>query len=128
MKFISKSEAETERFAEELAKKYPVCIVSNCEAGYIELVCDKLGIKDCINNYIIIFHFYYSPFCNLINNMLQRFTLSSMVNFLESLMASLAILVLKAGLFINSFMYFTVSFCEYGLCVMNPETLLLIIS
>lgn len=34
----------------ELAKKYPVCIVSNCEAGYIELVCDKLGIKDCIKD------------------------------------------------------------------------------
>ncbi|MBR5317960.1 MAG: HAD family hydrolase, partial [Lachnospiraceae bacterium] len=34
----------------ELAKKYPVCIVSNCEAGYIELVCDKLGIKDYIKD------------------------------------------------------------------------------
>ena len=34
----------------ELAKKYPVCIVSNCEAGYIELVCDKLGITDCITD------------------------------------------------------------------------------
>lgn len=34
----------------ELSKKYPVCIVSNCEAGYIELVCDKLGIKDCIKD------------------------------------------------------------------------------
>ena len=34
----------------ELAKRYPVCIVSNCEAGYIELVCDKLGIKDCIKD------------------------------------------------------------------------------
>ena len=35
----------------ELAKKYPVCIVSNCEAGYIELVMDKLGIKDCITDF-----------------------------------------------------------------------------
>ena len=34
----------------ELAKKYPVCIVSNCEAGYIELVCEKLGITDCITD------------------------------------------------------------------------------
>lgn len=34
----------------ELAKKYPVCIVSNCEAGYIELVCDKLDIKDYIKD------------------------------------------------------------------------------
>ena len=34
----------------ELAKKYPVCIVSNCEAGYIELVCKKLGITDCITD------------------------------------------------------------------------------
>lgn len=35
----------------ELAKKYPVCIISNCEAGYIELVMDKLGIKDCITDF-----------------------------------------------------------------------------
>ena len=35
----------------ELAKKHPVCIVSNCEAGYIELVMDKLGIKDCITDF-----------------------------------------------------------------------------
>jgi len=35
----------------ELAKKYPVCIVSNCEAGYIELVTDKLGITDCITDF-----------------------------------------------------------------------------
>ena len=35
----------------ELSKKYPVCIVSNCEAGYIELVMDKLGIKDCITDF-----------------------------------------------------------------------------
>ena len=34
----------------ELSKKYPVCIVSNCEAGYIELVTEKLGIKDCITD------------------------------------------------------------------------------
>lgn len=35
----------------ELAKKYPLCIVSNCEAGYIELVMDKLGIQDCITDF-----------------------------------------------------------------------------
>lgn len=35
----------------ELSKKYPVCIVSNCEAGYIELVTDKLGITDCITDF-----------------------------------------------------------------------------
>lgn len=35
----------------ELAQKYPVCIVSNCEAGYIELVMDKLGIQDCITDF-----------------------------------------------------------------------------
>ena len=35
----------------ELAKKYPVCIVSNCEAGYIELVTDKLGVRDCITDF-----------------------------------------------------------------------------
>lgn len=35
----------------KLAKKYPVCIVSNCEEGYIELVMDKLGIKDCITDF-----------------------------------------------------------------------------
>lgn len=34
----------------ELAQKYPICIVSNCEAGYIELVCEKLGIADCITD------------------------------------------------------------------------------
>ena len=34
----------------ELSKKYPVCIVSNCEAGYIELVTEKLGIADCITD------------------------------------------------------------------------------
>ena len=34
----------------ELAKKYPVCIVSNCEAGYIELVCKKLDITHCITD------------------------------------------------------------------------------
>ena len=35
----------------ELAKKYPICIVSNCEAGYIELVMDKLGISDYITDF-----------------------------------------------------------------------------
>ncbi len=34
-----------------LAAKYPVCIVSNCEAGYIELVIDALDIKDCITDF-----------------------------------------------------------------------------
>ena len=34
----------------KLAQKYPVCIVSNCEAGYIELVCKKLGITDYITD------------------------------------------------------------------------------
>lgn len=40
--------AETIR---KLSKKYSVCIVSNCEAGYIELVMDKLNIKDCITDF-----------------------------------------------------------------------------
>ena len=35
----------------ELSKKYPICIVSNCEAGYIELVTDKLGITECITDF-----------------------------------------------------------------------------
>lgn len=35
----------------ELAKKYKVCIISNCEAGYIELVMDKLDIKDYITDF-----------------------------------------------------------------------------
>ena len=34
-----------------LSKKYPICIVSNCEAGYIELVTKKLGITDCITDF-----------------------------------------------------------------------------
>ena len=35
----------------ELAKKHPLCIVSNCQAGYIELVMHKLGIQDCITDF-----------------------------------------------------------------------------
>lgn len=35
----------------KLSKKYPVCIVSNCEAGYIELVTKKLGVQDCITDF-----------------------------------------------------------------------------
>ncbi|MBR1651601.1 MAG: HAD family hydrolase [Lachnospiraceae bacterium] len=35
-----------------LAKKYRVFIVSNCQRGYIELVCGKLGIEDCIEDYL----------------------------------------------------------------------------
>ena len=37
--------AETIR---RLAAKIPVCIVSNCQSGYIELVMEKLGITDVI--------------------------------------------------------------------------------
>ncbi len=39
--------AETIR---SLAKHFPVCIVSNCQSGYIELVCRKLGVEDCITD------------------------------------------------------------------------------
>ena len=35
---------------QKLSKKYPVCIVSNCQAGSIELVTEKLGIKDYITD------------------------------------------------------------------------------
>lgn len=35
----------------ELAKKYKVCIVSNCQAGYIELTMRSLGIEDCITDF-----------------------------------------------------------------------------
>ena len=35
----------------ELSQKYKICIVSNCEAGYIELVMDSLGIKDYITDF-----------------------------------------------------------------------------
>lgn len=34
-----------------LAAKIPLFIVSNCQAGYIELVIKKLGIKDCITDF-----------------------------------------------------------------------------
>ena len=36
----------------ELAKKYNLYIVSNCQKGYIELVCRKTGITDCIKDYL----------------------------------------------------------------------------
>ena len=32
----------------ELSKRISVCIVSNCQSGYIELVCEKLGITGFI--------------------------------------------------------------------------------
>jgi phosphoglycolate phosphatase len=35
----------------ELAKRYKVCIVSNCEAGYIELVMDALKIRPFITDF-----------------------------------------------------------------------------
>ena len=34
-----------------LAKKYNIYIVSNCQAGYIELVMDKVGIRECIKDW-----------------------------------------------------------------------------
>ena len=34
-----------------LSEQYPICIVSNCEAGYIELVTDKLNITHCITDF-----------------------------------------------------------------------------
>ena len=34
----------------KLAGKIPVCIVSNCQSGYIELVCEKLGITEVITD------------------------------------------------------------------------------
>lgn len=34
-----------------LSQCYPICIVSNCEAGYIELVTKKLGIISCITDW-----------------------------------------------------------------------------
>ena len=34
-----------------LAEKLPLFIVSNCQAGYIELVIKKLGIEDCIKDF-----------------------------------------------------------------------------
>ena len=36
----------------DLAKKYNLYIVSNCQKGYIELVCRKTGIADCIKDYL----------------------------------------------------------------------------
>ena len=35
----------------ELSKKYKICIVSNCQAGYIELTMKSLGIEDCITDF-----------------------------------------------------------------------------
>ncbi len=35
----------------ELAKEYRVCIISNCEAGYIELVMESLGITEYITDF-----------------------------------------------------------------------------
>jgi len=35
----------------ELSEKIPVFIVSNCQVGYIELVCDKAGIMGCITDH-----------------------------------------------------------------------------
>lgn len=34
-----------------LSKKYKICIVSNCQAGYIELTMDALGIKEYITDF-----------------------------------------------------------------------------
>lgn len=36
---------------EELAKQYGIYIVSNCQKGYIELVCEKTGIKNFVKDY-----------------------------------------------------------------------------
>lgn len=35
----------------DMSKRVPFFIVSNCQTGYIELVCDKAGIMDCITDY-----------------------------------------------------------------------------
>lgn len=35
-----------------LAEKYSLYIVSNCQKGYIELVMAKLGIEECIKDYL----------------------------------------------------------------------------
>lgn len=35
----------------ELSQKYKVCIVSNCQAGYIEQTMRLLGITDCITDF-----------------------------------------------------------------------------
>lgn len=34
-----------------LSARYKVCIVSNCQAGYIELTMKALGIEDCITDF-----------------------------------------------------------------------------
>lgn len=36
---------------QKLSEKYKVCIVSNCQAGYIELTMKCLGIEDCITDF-----------------------------------------------------------------------------
>ncbi len=35
----------------EMSETFPFFIVSNCQAGYIELVCEKLGIADLIRDF-----------------------------------------------------------------------------
>ncbi len=35
----------------DLSERVPFFIVSNCQTGYIELVCDKAGIMNCITDY-----------------------------------------------------------------------------
>lgn len=35
----------------ELSKTYKICIVSNCQAGYIELTMDRLGIRDAVTDF-----------------------------------------------------------------------------
>lgn len=35
----------------ELSGRMDVCVVSNCQAGYIELACDKLGISEFIHDH-----------------------------------------------------------------------------
>ncbi len=34
----------------QLSRKYPLFIVSNCQSGYIELVCDKLSLQEYIKD------------------------------------------------------------------------------
>ena len=41
---------EIRRVIEELSKRFPVFIVSNCQSGYIELVCDKLSLGEFISD------------------------------------------------------------------------------
>ena len=39
-----------EHTLQELGKKYPLFIVSNCQSGYIELFLEKTGLADCITD------------------------------------------------------------------------------